>query len=244
MLIEEQNGNFAKPVLPAVPSSEVYLEDCVKALKRYADNHFDLAIVDPPYGINASKGTWGSSNKGKVTDYGKKDWDKAIPTDEYFLELQRVSKNQIIWGGNYFGLQPSSCWLVWDKLNSADFADCELAWTSFESAVRKFTYRWNGMLQQNMKDKEIRIHPTQKPVALYDWILHNYAKPNDLILDTHAGSMSSVIACLKGGFNITAFEIDKEYFEKGKKRVETFLSQGNLFMEKQQINFIDTCSNE
>ena len=228
-LIEKQNGNFANTVLPAVPTSDVYLEDCVKALKRFNDNHFDLAIVDPPYGINASKGTWGSSNKGKVTDYGKKDWDKAIPSDEYFLELQRVSKNQIIWGGNYFGLKPSSCWLVWDKLNSADFADCELAWSSFESAVRKFTYRWNGMLQQNMKDKEIRIHPTQKPVALYDWILQKYAKPNDLILDTHLGSGSSRIAAYKGGFNFVGFEIDQEYYEKQEKRFNDFKSQLRLF---------------
>jgi site-specific DNA-methyltransferase (adenine-specific) len=227
--LKTETPAFAKPVLPAVPSSEVYLEDCVKALKRFNDNHFDLAIVDPPYGINASKGTWGSSNKGKVTDYGKKDWDKEIPTEEYFLELQRVSKNQIIWGGNYFGLQPSSCWLVWDKLNSADFADCELAWSSFESAVRKFTYRWNGMLQQNMKDKEIRIHPTQKPVALYDWILQKYAKPNDLILDTHLGSGSSRIAAYKGGFNFVGFEIDQEYYEKQEKRFNDFKSQLRLF---------------
>ena len=235
-IIESTNAGLStKPaidgytVLPAVPSSEVYLEDCVTALKRYADNHFDLAIVDPPYGINASKGTWGSSNKGKVTDYGKKDWDKAIPTEEYFLELQRVSKNQVIWGGNYFGLQPSSCWLVWDKLNSADFADCELAWSSFESAVRKFTYRWNGMLQQNMKDKEIRIHPTQKPVALYEWILSKYAKEGDLILDTHLGSGSSRIAAYKGRFNFVGFEIDQEYYEKQEKRFNDFKSQLRLF---------------
>ncbi len=169
MLIEELNSHFAKPVLCAGAVSKDGISlihgDSLQALKRYADNHFDLAIVDPPYGINASKGTWGSSNKGKVTNYGKKDWDKQPPNEQYFVELRRVSKNQIIWGGNYFGLPPSSCWLVWDKLNSGDFADCELAWTSFNTAVRKFTWRWNGMLQQNMKDKEIRIHPTQKPVA-------------------------------------------------------------------------------
>jgi len=224
----DETPAFAKHVLPAVPSSEVYLEDCVKALKRYADNHFDLAIVDPPYGINASKGTWGSSNKGKVTDYGKKDWEKQLPTDEYFLELQRVSKNQIIWGGNYFGLQPSSCWLVWDKLNSADFADCELAWTSFTTAVRKFTWRWNGMLKQNMKDKEIRIHPTQKPVALYEWILQNYAKEGDLILDTHLGSQSSRIAAYDMGFDFFGTELDPDYFNDGNKRFEQFKAQMKL----------------
>ena len=203
--------------------------DNMDFMKEIPDNYFELCICDPPYGINASKGTFGSSNKGKVTNYGKKDWDKAIPTEEYFLELQRVSKNQIIWGGNYFGLQPSSCWLVWDKLNSADFADCELAWTSFESAVRKFTYRWNGMLQQNMKDKEIRIHPTQKPVALYRWLLQNYAKQGDKILDTHGGSMTIARACYEEGFDLDIMELDKEYFDKGVQKFKEHISQYNLF---------------
>jgi len=199
--------------------------DCMEYMATVPDKYFDLAIVDPPYGINASKGTWGSSNKGKVTDYGKKDWDKEIPSDEYFLGLQRVSKNQIIWGGNYFGLKPSSCWLVWDKLNSADFADCELAWTSFESAVRKFTYRWNGMLQQNMKDKEIRIHPTQKPVALYNWLLTNYAKKGQKILDTHLGSGSSAIAAHYFGVDFVGCELDKDYFEAAKARFDMATKQ-------------------
>ena len=199
--------------------------DCMEYMATVPDKYFDLAIVDPPYGINASKGTWGSSNKGKVTDYGKKDWDKEIPSDEYFLGLQRVSKNQIIWGGNYFGLKPSSCWLVWDKLNSADFADCELAWTSFESAVRKFTYRWNGMLQQNMKDKEIRIHPTQKPVALYNWLLTNYAKKGQRILDTHLGSGSSAIAAHYFGVDFVGCELDKDYFEAAKARFDMATKQ-------------------
>lgn len=209
--------------------SIVFNEDCIQVMKRYPDKFFDLAVVDPPYGINASKGTWGSSNKGKVTNYGKKDWDKQPPSEEYFMELRRVSKNQIIWGGNYFGLPASSCWLVWDKLNSADFADCELAWTSFNTAVRKFTWRWNGMLQQNMKEKEIRIHPTQKPVALYDWILQNYAKEGDLILDTHLGSGSSRIAAHKAGLDFVGCEIDKEYFEAQEKRFKEFVSQLRMF---------------
>lgn len=228
-MIKTENIIASNPMLGAVPSSEVHLEDCVKALKRFNDKHFDLAVVDPPYGIGASKGTWGSSNKGKVTDYGKKDWDNKIPDEEYFFELMRVSKNQIVWGGNYFGLRPSSCWLVWDKLNSADFADCELAWTSFETAVRKFTYRWNGMLQQNMKDKEIRIHPTQKPVALYEWIFSKYAKEGDLILDTHLGSGSSRIAASKAGLQFVGFEVDVEYYEKQEKRFNDFKSQLRMF---------------
>jgi site-specific DNA-methyltransferase (adenine-specific) len=123
----------------------------------------------------------------------------------------------------------SSCWLVWDKDNTGNFADCELAWTSFDTAVRKFQWRWNGMLQQNMKDKEERIHPTQKPVALYDWILQNYAKRGDLILDTHLGSGSSRIAADKGGFNFVGFEIDADYYEKSKKRFNDFKSQLRLF---------------
>ena len=148
----------------------IYNEDCLQALKAMADKQFDLAIVDPPYGINVAKtGKVGGSNAGKAKDYGAKEWDKTTPQKEYFEELKRVSKNQIIWGGNYFieHLANTSCFIVWDKDNSGNFADCELAWTSFNTAVRRFEFRWNGMLQQNMKNKEVRIHPTQKPVALY-----------------------------------------------------------------------------
>ena len=229
----DETPAFAKHLLPAVPSSEVYLEDCVKALKRFTDKHFDLAIVDPPYGINVAKtGKVGGNNAGKTKDYGAKEWDKQPPNDEYFRQLFRVSKNQIVWGANHFiSKMPfdSSCWLVWDKDNSGNFADCELAWTSFDTAVRKFQWRWNGMLQQNMKDKEERIHPTQKPVALYDWILQNYAERGDLILDTHLGSGSSRIAADKGGFNFVGFEIDADYYEKSKKRFNDFKSQLRLF---------------
>ena len=228
--LKTETPAFAKHVLPAVPLSEVYLEDCVTALKRFNDNHFDLAIVDPPYGI----GEDGAKNHSrgqlaKPTLYTAKNWDRETPSDEYFAELKRVSKNQIIWGGNYFGLPASSCWIVWDKDNTGDFADCELAWASFNTSVRKFTWRWNGMLQQNMKDKEIRIHPTQKPVALYDWLLSKYAKEGDLILDTHLGSGSSRIAAYKGGFNFVGFEIDAEYYEKQEKRFNDFKSQLRLF---------------
>jgi site-specific DNA-methyltransferase (adenine-specific) len=233
--VQLENGSpaFAKPVLPAVPSSEVYLEDCVKALKRFNDKHFDLAIVDPPYGIDVAKtGKVGGNNAGKAKDYGAKEWDKQPPNEEYFRQLFRVSKNQIVWGANHFISKiphDSSCWLVWDKDNTGNFADCELAWTSFDTAVRKFQWRWNGMLQQNMKDKEERIHPTQKPVALYEWILQNYAKRGDLILDTHLGSGSSRIAADKGGFNFVGFEIDQEYYEKQEKRFNDFKSQLRLF---------------
>ena len=192
-----------------------YQADCMDMLSQVPDNYYQLCIVDPPYGINASKGTWGSSNKGRVKDYGKKDWDKKLPTIEYFSEIKRVSVNQIIWGGNHFGnMDKSSCWIVWDKQKTGNFADCELAYTSFDSAVRKFTYRWNGMLQENMKNKEIRIHPTQKPVALYKWLLEKYAKPDDKILDTHFASGSIAIAFRNLKYDLEAYEIDKEYYEK------------------------------
>ena len=232
--LKTETPAFAKHVLPAVPSSDVYLEDCVKALKRFNDNHFDLAIVDPPYGIdinNQSQGKGGGV--AKKIEYTKKDWDKQAPKIDYFNELIRVSKNQIIWGANHFIEKipyNASCWIVWNKENGeTDFADCELAWTSFETAVRIFKWKWAGMLQQNMKDKEQRIHPTQKPVALYQWILDKYAKPNDLILDTHLGSGSSRIAAYKGGFNFVGFEIDQEYYEKQEKRFNDFKSQLRLF---------------
>ena len=216
----DETPAFAKHVLPAVPSSEVYLEDCVKALKRFNDNHFDLAIVDPPYGIG-DKFKGGKTGKMNFNEIVNKDWDK-VPSDEYFAELQRVSKNQIIWGGNYFNLPPTRCFIVWDKIISEDFslAMAELAWTSFDKLAKIYKLQ---------VPKNGKIHPTQKPVKLYDWLLHNYAKPNDLILDTHLGSGSSRIAAYKGGFNFVGFEIDKEYYEKQEKRFNDFKSQLRLF---------------
>ncbi|HET8685191.1 MAG TPA: DNA methyltransferase [Methanosarcina sp.] len=236
MLIEEQNGNFAKPVLPAVPSSEVYLEDCVTALKRYADNHFDLAIVDPPYGIEMAKTTnIPNPKKGFRGNklHNEKEWDNEIPSEEYFLEVQRVSKNQIIWGGNYFTeyLKPTKAWIFWSKKETktqgSNFSDGELAWTSFKKVTRLFEYGWIGIDYCNKS--ETKIHPTQKPVTLYDWLLMNYAEQGDLILDTHLGSGSSRIAAYKGGFNFVGFEIDQEYYEKQEKRFNDFKSQLRLF---------------
>ena len=213
--------------------SEVYNMDCIAGMKEYPDKYFDLAIVDPPYGINIAKnGTVGGNNLSKQKDYGAKSWDNEPPKVEYFLELFRVSKNQIIWGANHFiSRMPydSSCWIVWDKNNSGNFADCELAWTSFKSTVRKYKYTWNGMLQQDMKNKEERIHPTQKPKDLYRWILDNYAKQGDKILDTHLGSGSSRIAAYRNGFDFVGFEIDKDYFEAQEKRFKTELMQPRLF---------------
>jgi site-specific DNA-methyltransferase (adenine-specific) len=204
----------------------------MELMAKYPDKHFDLAIVDPPYGIGVSKGTWGSGKKAKVTNYGKKNWDHTTPNQLYFDELFRVSKNQIIFGANYFISKipyDSPCWIVWDKDNSGGFADCELAWSSFKTAVKKFKYTWNGMLQENMKQKEIRIHPTQKPVKLYEWILTNYAKPTDLILDTHVGSASSLIACENTGNIYVGCELDKDYYEASLKRLEDHCKQQKLF---------------
>jgi site-specific DNA-methyltransferase (adenine-specific) len=206
-------------------TSEVYLEDCVSGMKRYADNHFDLAIVDPPYGIdiNVSIGRRKGDKKSNYHKFAGN--DNSIPNEEYFDELFRISKNQIIWGGNYMTeyLTPTPCWLLWDKGFSEEvtFAQFEMAWTSFNSSAKKYNY--NTARQQN------RIHPTQKPVALYEWILSKYAKSTDLILDTHLGSGSSRIASYKNGFNFVGFEIDPEYFDKQNRRFHDFKSQLRLF---------------
>jgi len=152
--------------------------DCLEAMKQINDNEFDLSIVDPPYGIGINKQSQGKGGGvAKKIQYTKKNWDSSAPQKQYFNELIRVSKNQIVWGANHFISKipfDSSCWIVWDKDNgNTDFADCELAWTSFKTSVRKFKWKWQGMLQQDMRNKEIRIHPTQKPVKLYEWILDN-----------------------------------------------------------------------
>ena len=216
------------------PFSEVFNEDCVQVMKRYPDKFFDLAIVDPPYGIdinNQSQGKGGGV--AKKIEYTKYDWDKQAPDKDYFDELFRVSKNQIIWGANHFIERipyNASCWIVWDKENGeTDFADCELAWTSFNTAVRKFKWKWAGMLQQNMKNKETRIHPTQKPIALYEWLMIKYAKEGDLILDTHLGSGSSRIAAQKQKLSFVGCELNNEYFVKQEERFKEFVSQLRLF---------------
>ena len=208
--------------------------DCMEYMATLPDKAFDLAIVDPPYGIGVDGQTehYDYKNpKHSRKHHAQKSWDKQIPPLEYFEELQRVSKNQIIWGANHFISKipyDSSCWIVWDKDNTGDFADCELAWTSFDSAVRKFKYRWNGMLQENMKNKEIRMHPTQKPVALYEWLLNRYAKPNDIILDTHVGSASSLIACHNTNHKFVGFELDEYYYKVSKQRLDTEMAQMRL----------------
>ena len=205
--------------------------DCMIALKEIKDNEFDLAIVDPPYGININV-SMGRRKGDKKSDYHKfAGNDTSIPSAEYFIELKRVSRNQIIFGGNYMieHLQNTPCFIVWDKNNSGNFADAELAWTSFNTATRIFKSTWNGMLQHDMKNKEIRIHPTQKPIKLYEWLLLNYAKEGDKILDTHLGSGSIAIACHNLGYDLEGYELDKEYLEAAKKRLEQHQAQKRLF---------------
>lgn len=217
-----------------------YNRDCLEAMKEMDDNAFDLAIVDPPYGIKASNNARANTQHGKALavskDYGFKEWDFERPSDEYFTELRRVSKNQIIWGGNYYGLEGTSCYIVWDKKNGNNgYADCELAWSSFRSAVRMFAYQWHGMLQEDMANKERRIHPTQKPVALYKWLLQNYAKPGDKILDTHLGSGSSRIACYDLGFDFTGYELDADYFQAQEERFARHTAQERLFVPETKV---------
>jgi site-specific DNA-methyltransferase (adenine-specific) len=205
---------------------ELLHEDNMKLMARYPDKYFDLAIVDPPYGIGAADyqrgGTQYGNSIAKCKVYGRKNWDNSAPDESYFNELRRVSKNQIIWGANHFIDKipiGSPCWIVWDKENGDNgYADCELAWTSFKTAVRKYKFKWHGMLQQDMKNKEERIHPTQKPKQLYRWLLDNYAKEGDKILDTHLGSGSIAIACHDMGFDLVACEIDEDYYNAAVKR--------------------------
>ena len=208
-----------------------YNMDCIQGMKEFPDKYFDLAIVDPPYGIGESGDKNHTRSKlAKAKNYKAFSGNDIEPPDkEYFDELFRVSKNQIIWGANHFISKipyDSSCWIVWDKDNGDnDFADCELAWTSFDTAVSRITYRWAGMLQQNMKNKESRIHPTQKPIALYEWLLSRYAKDGDIILDTHVGSASSLIACYNTNHKFVGFELDKYYYELSKKRLDAEMAQ-------------------
>ncbi len=202
-------------------------EDNMLLMARYPDNYFELAIVDPPY-KDEFKIT-ANSKASKV----KKHYDLTTlngqPKKEYFDELFRISKNQIIWGVNYYPFYFGAGRIVWDKDNTGVYSDCELAFHSFSDVTRKFQFRWNGMLQQDMKNKEKRIHPTQKPVALYKWLLDKYAKQGDKILDTHLGSGSIAIACQDYGFDLTACELDTEYYEKAVQRIKNHISQQKLF---------------
>ena len=226
-----------------------YNMDCMDGMKQFPDAYFDLAIVDPPYGINMGhtcgvggggydrafngyKGVQRRQDQLRKAKFYHAFDDSSAPKAEYFQELKRVSKNQIIWGGNFFldNLGKASCIIVWDKgRRGMDQADCEIAWTSLPGQSRVFNFKWNGMLQEDMKNKEHRIHPTQKPVQLYKWLLERFAKPGYVILDTHVGSASSLIACHKTKHKYVGFELSKTYFEMASKRIAQETAQMDIF---------------
>ena len=192
--------------------SKVFNIDCVEFMKQYPDNHWELAICDPPYGINIS-------NNPIRQQHQKKNWDNAVPSKEYFDELFKVSKNQIIWGGNYFNLPPSQGFIIWDKVQPENFslAMCEYAWSSIQSPAK--------IWKKSVLCEQDKIHPTQKPVKLYEWILFKYAKEGDKILDTHLGSGSSRIACHNLRFDFTGCELDKDYFDQAEFRYQEHIRQ-------------------
>jgi site-specific DNA-methyltransferase (adenine-specific) len=207
----------------------LHYTDCMDFMRNIPDGYYELAIVDPPYGIDLANMNMGIGNtpkasKAKNRKWKAKDWDSSIPSDDYFEELFRVSQNQIIWGGNYFNLGICNKFIIWDKEipEGLSFSDCEYAWTSFSGANKIF--RYSAYLNKSEK-----FHPTQKPPQLYKYLLDKYAKPNDKILDTHGGSMSIAIACHDYGFDLDLCELDKEYFEKGVQRVKNHVAQQKLF---------------
>ena len=212
---------------------QVTNEDNMQLMARYPDNYFDLAIVDPPYGIDADKKNSAKKLQSKKSaslskDYGSQEWDSEIPSDDYFNELKRVSKKQIVWGANFFGLKGG--YLYWHKnVTMPTYSTGELAWLSWLNKLDFLELTWHGMIQSDMKNKEQRIHPTQKPVKLYEWQLMRYAKEGDKILDTHLGSGSIAIACHNLGYELTACELDKEYYEASHKRFKKVTSQTKLF---------------
>ncbi len=218
------------------PIINLYKGDCFEAMKSMKDNQYSLAIVDPPFGIGfdgenssmVTNNTSGKWNGAKGKGYVRKDWDNEKPTDEYFNQLLRVTKNQIIWGGNYFSLPPSGGWVVWDKKKPENFSlsMAELAWVSHSERILIFRYLWHGFQKQQPEE---RFHPTQKPVALYKWLLKNYAKPGDTILDTHGGSRSLAIACYDLGFDHDSWEIDPDYHADSVKRFEQHTKQVQIF---------------
>jgi site-specific DNA-methyltransferase (adenine-specific) len=198
--------------------NRLYHMDCMDGMKQIPDKYFELAICDPPYGI-------GISNNPVRQMHKRKNWDENVPKSEYFTELFRVSINQIIWGGNYYELPATQNYIVWDKVQPQDFslAMCEFAWCSIQRPAKIF--------RLSVLSEKGKIHPTQKPVALYKWLLKNYAKPGDKILDTHVGSASSLMACYDMGFEYIGFELDEDYFNAATKRLNDFKAQTRLPLE-------------
>lgn len=223
--IEEREDIIPFDAFVIPPTNTFENIDCMEMLKKCPDKHFDLAIVDPPYGIGEDGGRCRTRKKhNNLVKHIKKNWDASPPPSEYFEQLFRVSKNQIIFGGNYFVkyLEPKMGWIFWDKQIGGDFSDGELAYTSFDRALKKVKI-WNG------NNGIARIHPVQKPVKLYRWILNKYAAAGDLILDTHVGSGSSIVACIEGGFNYYGCEIDKDYYDAARRRIARAFRKYELF---------------
>ena len=215
---------------------EVFNMDCMEYMKGIPDKHFPLCICDPPFGINADKKNSVKKLQSKKSsalskNYGVQSWDSNIPSFEYFKEIKRVSKHQIIWGVNYYPYEILiGGRIFWDKcVTMPTYSDGELAYCSLINSVKIYKYAWHGMIQQDMKNKEIRIHPTQKPIALYKWLLHNYAKEGDTIFDSHLGSGSSMIAAHEYGFKFVGCEIDQDYFNASVKRFKEQTAQQSLF---------------
>lgn len=234
-LTEKDSILIEAPVIPPLNTFENI--DCMEMLKKCPDKHFDLAIVDPPYGLDiANRDYYGKienderwKHRSNDKKYEPKYWDKSKPGKAYFNELFRVSKNQIIWGGNYFweNLYATNGLIIWDKKASGNYSEAEIAWTSFDKPIKIVRHLWNGFRKE---EPEERIHPTQKPVGLYRKILKDgYALPGDLILDTHVGSGSSIIACIEGGFNYYGCEIDKDYYDAARRRIARAFRKYELF---------------
>ena len=202
--------------------NKIYNMDCLEGMKQLPEFFADLVLTDPPYGIGSAKnGKVGGEKLAPVKNYGKQEWDLNHVDKKYFDEMFRVSKNQIIFGGNYYidYLYNSSCWIIWDKEITGNFADCEMAWTSFNTAVRKIKHRWNGMLQEDMKNKEKRYHPTQKPLRVMEWIIKRYTKEGEIVLDPFAGSGTTLVACKRLHRNYIGFELCDEYVRVSEKRL-------------------------
>lgn len=216
----------------AIGNATFYLGDCLEVMRILPGLNFDIILTDPPYGINEAAGK--NKSRGNLViakDYGTDLWDSKRPDWEYFKEIRRISRNQIIFGGNYFAdyLKPSPCWIVWDKENgNNDFADCELVYTSFKTAVRKKTWRWSGFMQQPGEKRDYREHPTQKPVGLIKWVIENYTKENDIICDPFMGSGTTAIACHQTNRKFIGIEKEKKYFDIAITRYRAEIKQLRL----------------
>ena len=219
-----------------IGDATLYLGDCLPVMEAMKDKEIDAVVTDPPYGIGEAAGkNISRANLALPTDYGNKEWDNKPPDSRYFIQIKRVAEYQIIFGGNYFNLGETSCYLIWNKKNgNSDFADCELAWTNLKQAVRMFTWQWHGMIRQGEMDKvknyTPRVHPTQKPVRLIEWCIERIKlKPESTIIDPFMGSGTTGIACHRLGHKFIGVEQEEEYFDIACKRIEQAQRQANLF---------------